>query len=1534
MRLILLLSLIIPLISAQAPLFDYGQTAGDQLIPYSDQQHAVSLEIPVVFLENPQDELFISSTGIVSFGEKIPDTITPLQRLNRSSIAVYYAPIEDSVVYYRSTTSDQNLLKKLSEYVRSQFADGSEFQTLQAIIITWDEVINKENDGHATFQLAIASDGIVSYSILMYKNLPWSSSAGIYAQAGFTGPETFHALVNSGGPDVKRIENLSNHSDGTYFIFRISGSAFEDPKENAEEYDYGTYDQDYDGEQRKPPQDCPIDSYSEKCPERCNNLVDDRGCTRCICAEPESGEETDEITEEIRQSVPLEPARNSNRGDESEEFPSSCDAAGETACHQFGECRDQNPGYCCVCQPGYYGNGKECLKKGDPQRISGFFEAVLNGKAVEKTDLHTFITPTDGHAFTAVSKIPSDLASPMLLLLPVGSVMGWLFAEVQSTEAYNGFMLTGGLFNRTVTLHIGDRYYVTIKQEFSGRDIYHYLKANVFVSGTLPDISPDAEVVYPDYEEEYRKEGNGFIRSYTSMDVLIRDNGQESNMRLTIDQQINFKECPFKSFDKPQTVKLSVKRVHVTYDANEGIVRYASRNHVGLNVRTAEVPSSSAHFDRRQHGQTVRPASRPVQISEGVCAHGAHVCTSPHMRCIPWEQTYRCVCEEGFQAKADTASPIGWGCEDIDECNQQQVCGHFADCTNSPGGYSCSCQEGYTGDGRTCSRIGEVESHPAQPRHHHVEASSGAGAGGICTNHRQCHQFGECSFTPGNPSGICKCRGWYVGDGVNHCGPPEENSQPRHNANIPMKSGKACGRNICDQNAECMPATSGGSECVCNVGYVGNGINCESLIDDNSSSAQETDEETIGSVCRSHEECHDQGRCAYNHQLGYYQCVCAEPYIGNGVECHLPSSGSEIDIPLNNPSAGCDVTRDCDTYADCIFERTVLGGNYKCVCQSGYSGDGKYCSKTEMGNALPPLEQPGCDRLRNCHQNAQCTFDSHNQKYRCECHEGYVGDGLSCVKIHSGTPNWEGGTPARPMRCRESTECHQNGHCVASINENDYICECLPGYRGDGVNKCQIADMCNPADPSACHQNAECVYGTTESAYVCKCVTGFTGDGVTCLPYARPSTCIENPRMCHANAQCVLNKDQSSYVCICKPGSIGDGYNHCTVQDTPRCSNCSMHGHCSHNSVSGGYQCKCNAGYEGNGHICALRTSCLDDRSICDEHAECVPGEGGHYVCNCLYGFHGNGRTCKPDSEDRGDSLFIARGMAIFQRGTMADVPGKQIIVIPHHIAVGLDFDCEAERLVWSDISGHQIRSASLNGSDQSAFLSADLNSPEGIAVDWASRNVYYADSLNDEIGVASLDGKYKKSLVTEGLVNPRSVALDLHNKQLYYTDWHRENPLIGRVDMDGKNNKIFLNEDVHLPNGLTVLPNRRELCWVDAGSHRLSCIGFDGQHRRVVYAPLEYPFGLTHENEQRFYWTDWRDNRIHTVGVYGDGYSSFPVSLGGSGKVYGIISIPKTCTAPPTACSENNGGCKHLCLPSKEGVTCVCPDNVAVKGC
>lgn len=52
------------------------------------------------------------------------------------------------------------------------------------------------------------------------------------------------------------------------------------------------------------------------------------------------------------------------------------------------------------------------------------------------------------------------------------------------------------------------------------------------------------------------------------------------------------------------------------------------------------------------------------------------------------------------------------------------------------------------------------------------------------------------------------------------------------------------------------------------------------------------------------------------------------------------------------------------------------------------------------------------------------------------------------------------------------------------------------------------------------------------------------------------------------------------------------------------------------------------------------------------------------------------------------------------------------------------------------------------------------VSSPEGLAVDWVSRNIFWTDSGKTTVEVANLETKKRKVLVSDGLVNPRGIAV------------------------------------------------------------------------------------------------------------------------------------------------------------------------------
>ncbi|XP_065190765.1 protein kinase C-binding protein NELL2-like [Sycon ciliatum] len=91
------------------------------------------------------------------------------------------------------------------------------------------------------------------------------------------------------------------------------------------------------------------------------------------------------------------------------------------------------------------------------------------------------------------------------------------------------------------------------------------------------------------------------------------------------------------------------------------------------------------------------------------CLHQTHNCSS-NAACTNTVGSYNCTCDSGF-------SGDGKFCKDRDEClYQTHNCSSNATCANTVGSYNCTCDSGFSGDGTSCKGMLQLFFYSSYPR--------------------------------------------------------------------------------------------------------------------------------------------------------------------------------------------------------------------------------------------------------------------------------------------------------------------------------------------------------------------------------------------------------------------------------------------------------------------------------------------------------------------------------------------------------------------------------------------------------------------------------------------------------------------------------------------------------------------------------------------------------------------------------------------------------------------------------------------------
>ncbi|CAH8474798.1 unnamed protein product [Schistosoma intercalatum] len=274
------------------------------------------------------------------------------------------------------------------------------------------------------------------------------------------------------------------------------------------------------------------------------------------------------------------------------------------------------------------------------------------------------------------------------------------------------------------------------------------------------------------------------------------------------------------------------------------------------------------------------------------------------------------------------------------------------------------------------------------------------------------------------------------------------------------------------------------------------------------------------------------------------------------------------------------------------------GASYRCECGQGLKlMPDNTCQATSLMDVTNYLGVQ-CGSV-NCHTHARCIDP--NQAF-CQCLPGYRGDGVShcesdpCSKCRRNEICENGICIASGVDLCEGIQCGEQAFC------QDGACVCTPGYTGDPVVKCyEERELCAGVQ---CHRFGQCYENR------CYCSHGYVGDGVNFCD-ARANDPCDGVR-CAANGRCQDGR------CVCDPGYTGDGYNECReAEGVKLCGNVQCHQY----ATCDRGQCRCVTGYDGDGYSdCRPVTEDLCRAEQCHQFARCVEGQ-----CRCLDGYEGDG---------------------------------------------------------------------------------------------------------------------------------------------------------------------------------------------------------------------------------------------------------------------------------------------------------------------
>ncbi|XP_077981564.1 very low-density lipoprotein receptor-like [Glandiceps talaboti] len=624
---------------------------------------------------------------------------------------------------------------------------------------------------------------------------------------------------------------------------------------------------------------------------------------------------------------------------------------------------------------------------------------------------------------------------------------------------------------------------------------------------------------------------------------------------------------------------------------------------------------------------------------------------------------------------------------------------------------------------------------------------------------------------------------------------------------------------------------------------------------------------------------------------------------------HFSCGEGSVCIPA---SWRCDRDNDCTNGADeeDCGEITCASDEYSCTNGKCITARWVCDHDDDCGDKSDELDcpEPTCASMEYMCNNSYCIPN----RWLCDGDSDCLDNSDEGEEV-CGTPNPPSPCSSREFTCSNQECIHISWHC-----DGDKDCE-------DESDELNCPRHTCEHDQFTCN-NGDCIMGILECNGERDCRDG--SDEWDCS--TTPAPCDTRTSFKCDNGNCI----DLSKVCDVRD-DCGDW------SDEPREGQCDIdecrtnNGGCTHlcQDKPIGHVCSCNHGYK-----------LLDDGKTCEDIDECqIPGTcsqicnntKGGFKCGCLehYELDGDHSTCKAAGHE---PLLLFANRRDIREVDLATREYREL-VSDLRSAIALDYDYQQGYLYWTDVGMEKILRIKMDGGNVEAEVLIDqVNTPDGIAIDWLYQNLYWTDTGTNTIEVAHLEerhGAFQRTvLIDEGFDEPRAIVVDPKEGFMYWSDWG-EPAKIEKAGMNGLHRQTLVDSDIQWPNGISIDYVSRRIYWVDAKLHLLGSVGLNGENRiNIITSPtiLPHPFSVAVFGDL-MYWTDWVTEQIYSANKFtGAGNKAI------TDKLYSPMGIRVYHALKQESginyCGEDNGKCSHICVAAphiserSSQYSCLCP--------